>query len=477
MKKNKPVSWSLMCAVFILVSGAGVAFASEPVGGEVSSPVSEWLIGIVDGTREVGYNVSVATDHMTGETYISYYEGVDGDLWLARTGAPSGNCGPGNTWECQVIDSGGVVGKYSSIAVGGPVGPEADLYITYHDASNGSLKVMEGTVERGTGILTFDTYAIESGNPGSNIYMGTETSVDLSGSGTPYVAYQVDLGAAQAVKYAVRVAPGTGNCGEGSGAGYWQCGNVQLDVGIGDYIDLDIGPGGIPNIAFSTTNDTYTYPMIAILVASGGTCNNSDVWNCAPIRNVNQDTGEHLSFEIAIGGTKQLAYRNSTMESLEWAQYVGPGSGNCGPGDDSYQCDWIDNIGPSGLPSGIALATDGDSEPIIAYQDVESGYEDLKIAWPVGGLPGSGGNCGPLSAFMEYMWRCETLEEGDLSHEEAVGGLSIALNANDEAAVAYRELWGTPPTDGRLKIAIEPISIFVDGFETGNTAAWSATVP
>ena len=477
MKQQHHFIGSLIIVVSIFVAGSSVALATEPAGGDVSSPAPEWLIETIDATREVGYNVSVATDPVNGETYISYYDGADGFLWLARTGALAGNCGPSNKWECILVDGGAIVGKYSSIAVGGPVGPFAKIYITYYDVLNGSLKVFEGEVDRETGALSGGSYVIESGDPGNSVYIGTETSVDLSGSGTPHVAYQVDLGAAQAVKYAMRVAPGTGNCGEGSGAGYWQCSNVQLDIGIGDFIDLDIGPGGIPNIAFSTTNDTYTYPMIATLVGSGGTCNNTDLWRCAPIRNVNEDTGEHLSFEIAVGGVKQLAYRNSTMESLEWAKYVGPGNGNCGPGDNSYQCEWIDDIGPGTSPAGIDMKTDSGANPIIVYQDLESGYEDLKIARPVGGLPGSGGNCGPLSPFMEHMWLCEILDEGNLSHEEAVGGLSIALNANDEAAVAYRELFGLPPLDGRLMVAIEPISIFLDGFESGNTSRWTVTVP
>ena len=138
--------------MLVLVVGSGVGFALGPVGGDVPSPASDWLIATVDAIREVGYNVSVAVDPETGHTYISYYEGVDGDLWLARTGAPVGNCGPGNTWECQVLDSTGVVGKYSSIAVGG-TGPVASLYICYYDVTNGSLKVVEGSVERSNGTL------------------------------------------------------------------------------------------------------------------------------------------------------------------------------------------------------------------------------------------------------------------------------------------------------------------------------------
>ena len=86
-------------------------------------------------------------------------------------------------------------------------------------------------------------------------------------------------------------------------------------------------------------------------------------------------------------------------------------------------------------------------------------------------------NCGPDSGIM-YEWFCETLEEGSIASSYAHGGLSIDLTANDEAAVAYRELfWDTVIEKGRLKIAIEPFSIFLDGFETGNTSRWSAAVP
>ena len=471
MKKNKTVLWSLVCAVIVL------ATASQPcgAGGSERVPVNEWLIDVIDATREVGYNVSVATDAITGDTYISYYEGVDGDLWLARTGAPVGNCGPGNTWECQVIDSAGVVGKNSSIAVGG-AGPVMSLYISYHDATNGDLKVIAGGVTRSTGAFSYSHYVVEDGNPGSGTFVGKRTSITFDADGTPRIGYQVDFGSVQAIKHAKRVAPGSGNCG--AAAGYtWQCDPVHLDFDIGDHIDIDVGPGGVSYIAFYTANDTNTYPMIATNVASAALCNASTEWSCGPIRNTGNDTGEYLSLEILSGGIRSLAYRNATMESLEWTQYVGPGLGNCGPGDDSYQCEWIDDIGPASSPSGIDMEPDDDGNPVIVYQDASSGDRDLNIARPVGGLPGSGGNCGPLSPFMEFMWLCETLDAGNINHAEAVGGLSIAMNANGEAAVAYRELFGTPPDEGRLKVAMEPISIFLDGFESGNTSRWSATMP
>ncbi len=352
----------------------------------------------------------------------------------------------------------------------------ASLYISYHDVTNGALKVVEGGVTRSTGALSYASYVVENGNPGSGMYTGAKTSITLDGSATPHIAYQIDFGTVQAVKHAVRVAPGSGNCATAAGNG-WQCDPIHLDSDIGDYIDIDVGPGGVANIAFYTANDTDAYPMLATKTASASPCSQSAQWTCAPIRHTGQDTGQYVSLEIAPGGTKHLAYRNSTMESLEWAENVGSG-GNCGPSGNAWQCEWIDTIGAGNLASGVAMVTDSAGYPVIAYQDVESGDHDLKIARPVHTAPWDPNpNCGPFNLF--YTWFCETLDAGNLTHSEAVGGLSMAMNVNGEAAVAYREVFDPimSPLQYRLKVALESGILFTDGFESGNTSRWSATTP
>ena len=466
---------ALIIGMSVLTASSGDVLALEGAGGDVSAPASDWLIETIDATREVGYNVSVAVDPETGHTYISYYEGINGDLWLARTGAPSGNCGPGNTWECQVLDSNGVVGKYSSIAVGGP-GPFAKLYISYHDVTNGALNVVMGDVDRSTGELTYGIVVVESGSPASGYFAGTTTAAVIADSGSVHIAYQVKtiVGSSEVVKYAKKHIPSFGNCGPGDG---WLCTTIQLDTDIGDYIDIDVGADGYPMIAFYDASGLHTAPILAWRTTSGGTCNNTDLWNCEALSHSYFDTGQYVSLAVDHDGFVQLAYRNSSADSVSFASLVGSFNGNCGIWD-RWQCESIDYIGPGGSPSGIDIVVDALSRPTIVYQDVESGYEDLKIARSVGGLPGSGGNCGPISPFGNHMWLCETLKEGSLTSSEAYGGLSIALNANDEAAVAYRRIFDPiiTPERGQLMIALES-SIFVDGFESGNTSRWSATVP
>ena len=52
--------------------------------------------------------------------------------------------------------------------------------------------------------------------------------------------------------------------------------------------------------------------------------------------------------------------------------------------------------------------------------------------------------------------------------------VSLTVNTDGEALVAYRELDSYPfPVEGSLKVAYESKEIFSDGFESGDTTAWS----
>ncbi len=449
----------------IVTLGADLAGAS----GTESLPISDWLVGYVDATRVVGYNVSVAVDPETGHSYISYYEGNDGDLWLARTGAPVGNCGTGNTWECQALDSDGIVGKYSSIAVGGP-GPVAKLYISYHDVTTGDLKVVEGEIDRSTGALTWENHSIEPGEPGGGVYAGRSTSVTIDLSGRPHVGYSVAGGVFEGIMYATKVGPGSGNCGP---ADTWSC--LQVRAGLtGDWIDIELDTNGVPSIAYFKPWDyNGDHVVVAEFVGSGGSCTSSQ-WECEYLWRPDTDIGAYVSFAIGNDGTKHLVYRNDTMETLEWARWVGSG-GSCGNGTlgDTWICSTLDFVGPGGSPSGVALETDDEAFPIVVYQDLNEGIADLMIARPIGALDFSPTpNCGP-----GYSWFCETLLSGDALSAHAYGGLSIAMTARGEAMVALRTFSSTfPVPHGYLVFATESW-IFLDGFESGDTSGWSDTVP
>ena len=454
-------------ALFAITLGASGACASETEG----LPVGDWVVGYVFGsvTQSVGYNVSVAVDPETGHTYVSYYEGIDGDLWLARTGAPIGNCGPNNTWECRVLDSDGIVGKYSSIAVGGP-GPVAKLYISYHDATTGDLTMVEGEIDRITGALSWATHPIESGDSSGGVFVGVSTSVTIDPSGRPHVGYEVDDSALGVTKYATKVDPGAGNCGPSD---TWNCGQV-ISGASGNWIDIELDANDVPSIAFSVFSDPLTdYMIVAEYVGSGGNCFNSNQWDCEYLYRPNFDIGAHGSFAIGNDGTRHLAYRNDTMQTVEWARFVGSG-GSCGNGTfgDTWICSTLDYVGPGGSPSGVALETDDEAHPVVVYQRLISSDADLRIARPKEALNFSPTpNCGP-----GHSWFCETLLPGGSLQSHAYGGLSIAMTARGEAVVADRVFnYGAPPYFGYLAFATESWTIFRDGFESGDTTRWSAT--
>jgi Divergent InlB B-repeat domain len=432
-------------SVLVLAAGSN-SDATGTDGGVRFWDPSLWGHDYIDDTRDVGFDISVAIDPDTDETYISYYDRDGGDLWLARTGAPTGNCGPFNTWDCKVVDSAGVVGKHSSIAVGGS-GRMATLYISYYDEDNGSLKVLEGSVDRETGVLSYTTETIQQGSPGGSVFVGTRTALAIDGWGYAHIAYRVEYSAAQAVKYAKRVASGTGNCGAGAPAGDWECGNVHLDVGIGEHLDIDTNPTGVPSIAFFDAHDTEAYPVVATRVASGGSCNLSDVWECAALEWTGVDAGELVSIAVAEYQTF-LAFYSESYQSLIYAVWPGFYT-NCG----SYDCYLVYPMGPDVSQSAIDIALEGDSTPVVVYQHVGASSTDLMIAREAD----SDQNC--VAGFgWDYAWRCTTLNEGDATHFQAVGGLSIAMNAFGEATVANREVYRPPFSlgEGRLELAVAP---------------------
>ncbi len=90
-------------------------------------------ISTVDSTQNVGAysSLAIGTD---GNPVISYYDGSNGGLKVARCNDPA--CAGGNETLTEV-DSGGIVGTFSSLAIG----TDGNPVVSYDDLSNGDLKV------------------------------------------------------------------------------------------------------------------------------------------------------------------------------------------------------------------------------------------------------------------------------------------------------------------------------------------------
>ena len=421
-----------------------------------------WLIDTVDSANDAGRHVSVAVDPGSGMTFISYYDEASGGcLRLARYVGSGGNCGPNNTWYCQILDSFGIVGEYNAIATY-PSGNGVKVIISYYDFTFGALKYVDGYAEASS--FDYSTHTIDSGNPADGYYKGLHTSVKYDSLGVPHIAYQY-YGAfsAEAQLYAYWVGDGTGNCGEGSVAGDWQCDVIYNDDGVGMYASLDLDGDDDPSIACYDAGNGY--PWVDQYIGAGGNCGPSNDWYCRTVHRPTLDTGEYVSLYVEDSGLAHIAYHNVTSGTLEYAEWVGS-EGNCGLNSVSmkweWQCDEIDDMGTSLTSMGVSLVEDGAGYPIIAYQDASEALDPaiLNVARPVLALDASVvPNCGPEDLFLT--WYCETIDRGGAYTDEAAS-VSIAVNSAGLATIAYHELDSYPyPTEGNLKVAYQRLQVFL----------------
>jgi hypothetical protein len=492
MKRQICIGLALSATLVALGMIPGLARGSQynqdwaVISANTTSPASApWFIDTVDSATDVGRHVSVAIDRESGMTFISYYDATSGDLRLARYAGSGGNCGPNDAWICETVDSNGDVGQYNSIATtsiivapvtsGGednvgqydpiatyPSVRGAWLFISYYDATNGALKYAEGSCTLSSCSLA--TYTIDSGNPAINVFKGLHTSVKQDWSGAYHIAYQYyGDSSAEAQLYAYWVGDGSGNCGEGSVAGDWQCDSIYNDDGVGLYASLDLDGDNDPSIAFYDADNGY--PWVATYTGADGNCGPTDSWYCRSVHQPTLDTGEYVSLYVEDSGLPHIAYHNVTSGTLEYAKYVGSG-GNCGFSSQSmkheWQCDEIDDMGTSLTPMGVSIAEDGAGYPIIAYQDASEDQTPaaLKVARPHVALdPNTVPNCGPQDLFLT--WYCESIDGGGAYTDEA-GSVSLAVNSAGLATIAYHELDSYPyPTEGNLKVAYHRLQVFL----------------
>ena len=101
----------ILLAGSIKVDAASTLAANPPANEPWTTEHVDWYPG-----SGVGTNVSIAHHPTTGIAYISYYDYLNNELWMAHEVDPgTGDCHNNDDWDCQLIDSDGDVGKYNSI--------------------------------------------------------------------------------------------------------------------------------------------------------------------------------------------------------------------------------------------------------------------------------------------------------------------------------------------------------------------------
>jgi hypothetical protein len=135
-----------------------------------------WQCDGIDYGDELGQFTSLDIG-WDGKLYIAYYDKGEGNLKLA-TYTSSGNCGPIDDWQCDIIDGtdGSDVGLYASLRA--PQFTGDPIRIAYYDKTNGHLKFYSTA-----GLKMMVDEMGTSLEP-----MGISLAVD--GNGLPIIAYQ-----------------------------------------------------------------------------------------------------------------------------------------------------------------------------------------------------------------------------------------------------------------------------------------------
>ena len=93
---------------------------------------SNWDIVSVDTTGVVGAYTSIAIDS-NDALHISYYDDTYDDLKYATC---SSGCTTASNWDKVSVDTTGIVGRFTSIAIDS----NDDVHISYTDSTNANLK-------------------------------------------------------------------------------------------------------------------------------------------------------------------------------------------------------------------------------------------------------------------------------------------------------------------------------------------------
>jgi len=432
----------ILLAGSIKVDAASTLAANPPANEPWTTEHVDWYPG-----SGVGTNVSIAHHPTTGIAYISYYDYLNNELWMAHEVDPgTGDCHNNDDWDCQVIDSEGDVGKYNSIDIvrvpsNYPTPAYTKIGISYYDATNGALKYASYRSFPFPGSWTIDQVD-------QRVWVGHETrgtfsSMKFNADDIPVISYHAmsdSITEYGSIKLATYVSSGGSGCNSADGE-HWVCetidridGTTELDHGT--YTSLDFTYDGVLQVAFYNADlnslDTAWYQGF------GGSCSNTE-WGCTTIDDgVNRGQYVSLHSKDSPSDKMRLAYYNAFNGMLRYAESVGSG-GNCT--SSAYNCYEVDEIG---MPIGdidISLDVDSMGYPIIAYTDASEDLAPLglNIARPALAYGEDWGNCGdvPPGDLFQY-WTCKSLDNGE-SYADEARFVAVSVSPAGLATVAYSE--------------------------------------
>lgn len=249
-------------------SGNGnLLFASQLMAGTGNcGPSNTWQCDTIDVGSNVAY-VSLDLDSFDVPA-IAYYDRTAQSLKLALGNQSGGNCGPGNTWRCYVIDDNATddIGKYASLAVSDD--PNVPFHIAYLNATTGQLRYAYSNTSSPNcgGGLPFRCIDIEAMDANAVTPVQDPAGISIALDGTsPVIAYTrfglltIDLKMARPAFSLKMLA---GNCGPSGTFGHtWVCSYIERGyeqfmpgspgMNVGEYTDMALMQNGLAAVVYT----------------------------------------------------------------------------------------------------------------------------------------------------------------------------------------------------------------------------------
>ena len=244
----------------------------------------------VDTTGIGAEYISIAIG-VDGLPVISYYDADNGDLKVAHCG--DATCTTGNI--ITTLDSDGLVGKYTSIAIGGDGLP----VISYWHWGGGNLKVAhcsDVTCSAGHTVKAIDF--------GETVVVGLFTSITIGRDGLPIISYYDDTNGDLKVAHC-----GSFDC---TTLADNTITTVDSTGNVGEYTAITIGADGLPVISY------YDYTKHDLKVAHCGNiyCSTN---NTLTTVDSTGNVGQYTSITIGVDGLPIISYRDATNTDLRVA--------------------------------------------------------------------------------------------------------------------------------------------------------------
>jgi hypothetical protein len=214
----------------------------------------EWECETVDSNGYVGMYTSIALDS-SDKVHISYH-GWSTDFTTSYLKYANNTSG---YWVAQTVNSGGNVGKYSSIALDS----SDNVHISYYDEANGSLKYAYGIASN----LSVSPSVHDFGD----VVVGdssTPLEVTLSNTGTQS-SHITQIALSDMTNFSLDINAGANPC---------ECTSPNIGFGSSCTITVTFSPQstGAKNTSLTINSDDYDTPIINVTlngkgVAAGGT--------------------------------------------------------------------------------------------------------------------------------------------------------------------------------------------------------------